>query len=360
LSGYKESAKASGLFVCALDLLVSLGIASLFWFGGVRILNGTVKVGVLITFTLYAQRFLRPIQNLSEKFSTLQTALASFEGIVKLLDESVPVPTSATPHDHCRLRGHIEFRNVWFGYRHPNGTGDVDWVLKDISFSIQPGETVAIVGHTGAGKTTIFQLLLRFYEVERGQILIDGIDICRFDPKDLRCHFGVVLQDPYLSTGTIESNVTLGTGRISAVQVEEALRQVGLGPLLARLPMGIYTTVDERGSTFSTGEKQLINVARALAHAPEILIFDEATSSVDGDTEHKIRETIEQYRGDRTSIVITHRLARIRGVDRILVLHKGRLAEAGTHECLLSAGGIYSRLYDLQHLTSGMPLQSLA
>jgi ATP-binding cassette subfamily B multidrug efflux pump len=350
LAAYKDTIKASALFSCALDFLVYIIIACIFWYGGLWVLAGSVKVGVLVAFTLYAQRFFRPIQNLSEKFGALQSAMASFEGIVKLLDEPVPPLAQPTLRRQQRFLGHIEFRNVWFSYSNVTSPGEEEWVLRDVSFCIHPGEMIAIVGHTGAGKTTAFQLLLRFYEIQRGEILIDGTDIRQIDTMELRRHFGVVLQDPFLFAGTIESNVRFGTMASESLSVEEALRKAGLGDLLESLPQGIYTPVTERGSNFSVGQQQLINVARALAHRPEILILDEATSSVDTNTELLIREALAQLFRGRTSIVIAHRFSTIEHADRILVFHKGRLCEEGTHGKLLSVGGIYSRLYLLQHL----------
>jgi ATP-binding cassette subfamily B multidrug efflux pump len=319
------------------------------------VLIGAVEVGVLVAFMQYAQRFFRPIQDLSEQFNTLQTAMASSERIFQLLDEPAPSLAPAAPVHIERLRGEIEFRNVWFSYRNAAAPTDEDWVLRDISFRIHPGEMIAVVGHTGAGKTTLIQLLLRFYEIQRGQILLDGVDIRDMDPLDLRRHFGVVLQDPFLFTGTIESNVRLGTEGIDSARVEWALREVGLGRWLDGLPDGIRTPVSERGATFSVGQRQLISFARALAHQPEILILDEATSSVDTQTEHMIREALERMFSGRTSIVIAHRLSTIQRASRILVMHKSRLREQGTHRELMALGGIYSRLYQLQYRDQELP-----
>jgi len=349
LEAYKDAIKAFALFYPTVEFLAFLAIALIFWYGGGRVLTGAVKIGVLVAFMQYAQRFFRPIQDLSEKFNILQTAMASSERIFRLLDEPAPSLAPATPHRLDGIRGEIEFRNVWFSYRNEANPAEEDWVLRDVSFHINPGETIAVVGHTGAGKTTTIQLLLRFYEIQRGQILLDGIDIREFDPIELRRHFGVVLQDPFLFTGTIESNVRLGTEGIDAGRVEAELREVGLGPWIESLPDGIATQVSERGATFSVGQRQLISFARALAHRPQILILDEATSSVDTNTELLIRQALERMFSGRTSIVIAHRLSTIQRADRILVFHKSRLREQGTHQELLAQAGIYSRLYQLQY-----------
>jgi len=350
LAAYKDAMKASVLFSGSVEVLVYLIIACIFWYGGLRVLAGSVQVGVLVAFTLYAQRFFRPIQNLSEKYSTLQSTIASFEGIVKLLDESDAPATGTDGRRREDVRGHIEFRNVWFSYNNAVHPAEEDWVLRDVSLCIQAGEMIGVAGYTGAGKTTLIQLLLRFYEIQRGQILLNGKDIREFDTAELRRHFGVVLQDPLLFTGTIESNVQFGSMAIGSSMVDDTLRRVGLAGLLDSLSQGICTPVTERGATFSTGQQQIINVARALAHDPEILILDEATASVDSSTESLILQTIAQLCPRRTSIIIAHRFSSIEQADRILVFHKGRLCEQGNHESLLSAGGIYSQLYLLQHL----------
>ncbi len=349
LEAYKDAIMAFALFYPSVEFLAFLAIALVFWYGGGQVLTGAVQVGILVAFMQYAQRFFRPIQDLSEKFNILQTAMASSERIFRLLDEPAPALAPARPHRPQGIRGEIEFRNVWFSYRNTANPTDEDWVLRDVSFRINPGEMVAVVGHTGAGKTTTIQLLLRFYEIQRGQILLDGVDVRQFDPIELRRHFGVVLQDPFLFTGTIESNVRLGTEGIDSRRVEQALREVGLGPWIDSLPAGIETQVKERGATFSVGQRQLISFARALAHRPEILILDEATSSVDTQTELMIREALERMFSGRSSIVIAHRLSTIQRADRILVFHKSRLREQGTHQELLALGGIYNRLYQLQY-----------
>jgi ATP-binding cassette, subfamily B, multidrug efflux pump len=349
MEAYKDAILAFAIFFPAVELFSTAAIAVVFWYGGLRSLRGAVDVGVLITFMQYAQRFFRPIQDLSEKFNILQSAMAACERIFKLLDEPLPAPPKEAPLALTNPRGEIEFRNVWFAYRGGANPSDEDWVLRDVSFRIASGQTLAIVGHTGAGKTTLISLLLRFYDIQRGEILLDGIDVRRYDVHDLRRQFGIVLQDPFLFTGTLETNVRLGNEDIGPERVEAALREVGLGSLLDTLPEGIQTNVSERGATFSVGQRQLISFARALAHNPRFLILDEATSSVDTKTEVMIREALDRLLEGRTAMVIAHRLSTIQHADRILVFHKGRLREQGSHQQLLALRGIYYRLYQLQY-----------
>ncbi len=347
---WRDAILAYALFYPAVEFLSFATIALIFWSGGIRILSGALTLGVLTAFTMFAQRFFRPIQDLSEKFNILQSAMAASERIFKLLDEPVLVDSdpNAIPLDHPL--GEIEFRNVWFSYRNlPDELADEDWVLRDVSFRVEPGQTFAIVGHTGAGKTTLISLLLRFYDVQRGQILLDGKDIRLIDLQDLRRQFGIVLQDPFLFTGTIESNVRLGTPGIDRARVEHAIQEIGLGEFVRSLPEGVASNVNERGSTLSVGQRQLINFARALAHNPRFLILDEATSSVDTKTELLIREALNRLLSGRTALVIAHRLSTIQHADRILVFHKGRLREQGAHQELLAERGIYYRLYQLQY-----------
>jgi ATP-binding cassette, subfamily B, multidrug efflux pump len=347
MEAYKDAILAFALFYPGVEFLGVVAIIVVFWYGGYRSLAGLVPVGVLIAFMQYAQRFFQPIQDLSEKFNILQSAMAASERIFRLLDEPVPEMSAGRPIDS--VRGEIEFRNVWFAYTGGANPKDEDWVLRDVSFRVQPGETMAIVGHTGAGKTTTIQLLLRFYDIQRGQILLDGTDIRELSVQDLRRQFGIVLQDPFLFTGTLDTNVRLGTESVTREAVDSALREVGLGPFVDSLPQGLDTTVSERGSTFSVGQRQLVSFARALAHNPRFLILDEATSSVDTRTEMMIREALDRLLTGRTSIVIAHRLSTIQNADRILVFHKGRLREQGTHQELLVQRGIYYRLYQLQY-----------
>jgi ATP-binding cassette subfamily B multidrug efflux pump len=345
---YKDAILAFALFYPTVEFLGVAAIALILWVGGVRIFAGTLTLGVLVAFMQFAQRFFRPIQDLSEKFNILQSAMAASERIFKLLDEPITISSDPSAIPLRDPRGEIEFRNVWFSYK----TGepkDGDWVLRDVSFRVLPGQTMAIVGHTGAGKTTLISLLLRFYDIQRGQILLDGIDIRKIELQDLRRQFGIVLQDPFLFSGTIESNVRLGTAGIDRATVEHAVNEVGLGDFIHALPDGVDTSVNERGSTLSVGQRQLINFARALAHNPRFLILDEATSSVDTKTELLIREALDRLLSGRTALVIAHRLSTIQHADCILVFHKGRLREQGAHQELLAQRGIYYRLYQLQY-----------
>jgi ATP-binding cassette, subfamily B, multidrug efflux pump len=346
---WRDAILAYALFYPAVEFLSFATIALIYWSGGSRVLTGPLTIGVLIAFTMFAQRFFRPIQDLSEKFNILQSAMAASERIFKLLDEPITIESNPDAKKLTAPRGQIEFRNVWFSYRNAENPGDEDWVLRDISFRIEPGQTFAIVGHTGAGKTTLISLLLRFYDIQRGQILLDGVDIRLLDLQDLRRQFGIVLQDPFLFTGTIETNVRLGTPGITKADVEKALQEIGLGELISSLPQGVETEVNERGSTLSVGQRQLISFARALAHNPRFLILDEATSSVDTKTELQIREALGRLLAGRTALVIAHRLSTIQHADRILVFHKGRLREQGDHQELLAQRGIYYRLYQLQY-----------
>jgi ATP-binding cassette subfamily B multidrug efflux pump len=346
---WRDAILAFAVFYPAVEILSVATIALIYWSGGNRVLGGALSLGVLTAFTMYATRFFRPIQDLSEKFNILQSAMAASERIFKLLDEPVTV---CSPPDALRLdapRGEIEFRNVWFSYRDVPEPADDQWVLRDVSFRVAPGQTVAIVGHTGAGKTTLISLLLRFYDIQRGQILLDGVDLRSINIQDLRRLFGIVLQDPFLFTGTIESNIRLGTPGIDRETVELSVDEIGLGDFVRSLPDGVVTSVNERGSTLSVGQRQLISFARALAHNPRFLILDEATSSVDTKTELQIREALDRLLSGRTALVIAHRLSTIQHADRILVFHKGRLREQGAHQELLAQRGIYYRLYQLQY-----------
>lgn len=346
---WRDAILAYALFYPAVEFLSFATIALIYWSGGNRILHGALTLGVLTEFTMYAQRFFRPIQDLSEKFNILQSAMAASERIFKVLDEPVTIQSDPNAVPLVQPRGEIEFRNVWFSYRNVPEPADEDWVLRDVSFRVEPGQTFAIVGHTGAGKTTLISLLLRFYDIQRGQILLDGKDIRTIQLQDLRRQFGIVLQDPFLFTGTIETNIRLGTPGIDNITVERALDEIGLGEFVRSLQEGVATSVNERGSTLSVGQRQLINFARALAHNPRFLILDEATSSVDTKTELLIREALNRLLSGRTALVIAHRLSTIQHADRILVFHKGRLREQGAHQELLAQRGIYYRLYQLQY-----------
>jgi ATP-binding cassette subfamily B protein len=343
MEAYKDAIIAYGWFYPVAEFLGMLALALLLAYGGFRVRGGAIQIGVVVAFFQYGLRFFRPIQDLSEKYNILQSAMAAAERVFKLLDTPAEIQGPAEPAQFPRSSAAIEFDRVWFAYK-----GD-DWVLNDVSFRIEPGETIAVVGHTGAGKTTIASLLLRFYEIQRGAIRIGGVDIREFALEDLRRNFGIVLQDPHLFTGTIAENIRLGTPGISDDQIATAAARVNLLDFVQTLPEGFEQPVRERGAGYSTGQKQLINFARALAHNPRFLILDEATSSVDTETELRIREALHQLVVGRTSIVIAHRLSTIQRADRIIVMHKGKLREIGTHQELLAVRGIYWKLYQLQY-----------
>jgi ATP-binding cassette, subfamily B, multidrug efflux pump len=399
MDAYKDAIMAHAVYYPVVEILSSIATALVIWFGGgdvirnltvsglavsfssktlltFHVVRNVTTLGVLVAFMQYAQRFFRPIQDLSEKYNILQAAMAASERIFKLLD-TPPEITEASLTKIPDGPGRIEFDHVWFAYRtlpkdrDDGGTPvlgrsveqtsispEFDWVLKDVSFTIEPGETVAIVGHTGAGKTTIISLLLRFYDVQRGAIRIDGVDIKEMPIAELRKRFGVVLQDPFLFTGTIEGNIRLGTDWISDEQVREAAEDVNLADFIHSLPNTFKEEVRERGATLSTGQKQLISFARALAHSPKILILDEATSSVDTETEFKVRDALGKMVEGRTSIIIAHRLSTIQRADKIIVMHKACLREIGTHQQLLAKHGIYYKLYQLQYKDQEIPVSS--
>lgn len=336
-------------FYPAINLLSSVAIALILWYGGGEVVSGYLSLGTLIAFVQYALLFFRPIQDLSDKYNILQTAMASSERVFRLMDTQNPIAEPAEPVALGDVQGRIEFRQVYFTYRPKNVRSDEDYVLKDISFCVEPGESIALVGATGAGKSTIINLLSRFYAVQRGEILLDGHDIGRIRSADLRRTMAVVLQDVFLFSGNVVENIRLGSADIPEEAVVEAARQVGADRFIRRLPGAYHEPVQERGSTLSVGQRQLISLARALVFDPKILILDEATSSIDTETERAIQAAIGKLMKGRTSIVIAHRLSTIRHVDQILVMHKGRIRERGTHEDLLAAGGIYRRLYELQY-----------
>ena len=337
-------------FYPGVELIGALAIGLIIWYAGAQVLEGTVTLGTVMAFLQFNEMFWRPIRDLSEKYNILQTAMASSERVFQLLDDRTIIsePTTPVPLDH--VRGEIEFRDVWFAYNTPtDGTTSPELVLKGVSFHIKPGETVAIVGHTGAGKTSIINLLCRFYEPQRGEICIDGVNIKNVRSEDLRKHIAVVFQDVFLFSGDIQSNISLGNEAISRDRIHAAARTVGAHRFIEQLPGTYDAEVKERGATLSVGQKQLLSFARALAHNPRILILDEATSSVDTETEQLIQAAIKTLLQGRTSIVIAHRLSTIQNADKIIVLHKGEIREMGTHQELLALNGIYKRLYQLQY-----------
>ena len=372
---YKDAILAHAVYYPVVEILSSVAIATVIWFGGNQVLRMvttlTVSVGlarglphfqllptlttlgVLVAFMQYAQRFFKPIQDLSEKYNILQSAMASAERVFKLLDTSTEITQPAVTKTPTGP-GQIHFDHVWFAYRNAEN-GEPDWVLRDVSFTVSPGETVAFVGHTGAGKTTIISLLLRFYDVQKGAIRIDGVDIKEIDLPGLRRRFGVVLQDPFLFSGTVAQNIRLGSSWITDAAVEKAAEEVNVADFIRSLPRGFQEEVRERGSTLSTGQKQLISFARALAHEPKILILDEATSSVDTETEFRVRDALTRMVEGRTTLIIAHRLSTIQRADKIILLHKGKLREMGTHQQLLGQRGIYFKLYQLQYKDQELP-----
>jgi ATP-binding cassette subfamily B protein len=332
------------VFYPAIELVSALAAALIIWFGGRWVLAETLTLGTLVAFLQYSQRFFRPISDMSEKFNLLQAAMASSERIFGLLDAPVTVEQPAAPRPRpAGARGRIAFEHVWFAYN------DDNWVLRDVSFAIEPGQRVGIVGATGAGKSTVINLLLRFYDVGRGRITVDGVDVRQLDLADLRGLFGLVLQDVYLFSGPIASNVRLGRDDLSDAAVQAAIEAVHADRFIDRLPEGMATPVAERGATLSVGQKQLLSFARALAFNPRILVLDEATSSVDTDTEILIRDALRVLMAGRTTVAIAHRLSTIQDMDTILVFHKGELRESGSHQQLLALRGLYYRLYQLQY-----------
>ena len=364
MEAFKDNILCYALYYPAVELLSSVAIALIIWEGGGGVLRGTVMLGTLVGFMQYAQRFFRPIQDLSEKYNILQAAMAASERIFKLLDTPPEIvsPKNAKPGDGS---GRVEFRDVWFTYQRLDaptrsriaatnaaelqGMTDIDWVMRGVSFTIEPNQTAAIVGHTGAGKTTITSLMMRFYDVQHGQVLIDGVEVRDQDLRALRQRFGVVLQDPFLFSGTVADNIRLGTEHIDDEAVRTAAEQVNVDDFIRSLPSAYDEPLRERGAGLSTGQKQLINFARALAHRPGILILDEATSSVDTDTEFRVREALGRMVEGRTSVVIAHRLSTVQRADVILVMHRGQLREMGSHQELLALRGIYWKLYQLQY-----------
>ena len=348
LEAHLRSITYYALFFPVIELFTAIALALIILRGGATLLEGAVTVGVLAAFIQYARRFFRPIQDLSEKYNLLQSAMASSERIFKLIDREIEIVDPPDPVSLGKpVRGEIEFQGVWFAYG-KDDDGNWDWVLKDVSFRAAAGKRLAIVGHTGAGKTTIIHLLMRFYQPQRGRILLDGVPIDRLRLDDLREHIGLVLQDVFLFSQDVAHNIRLGAQDIPEDRVREAAERIGAAPFIERLPSGYNQELGERGATLSVGERQLVSFARALAIDPRVLVLDEATSSVDSEIEAKIVEATNELMAGRTSMVIAHRLSTILGADHIVVLHHGALCEEGTHEELLELGGLYARLHELQ------------
>ena len=339
------------IFFPLVDLIGAFGVALIIWYGGYHVMQNTpeqtvLTLGALVAFIQYSQSLFQPIRDISDKYNVLQAAVVASHRIFKTLDLPIAVSTPEKPLKAERARGRIEFQNVWFAYK------DEDWVLKDVSFTVEPGQSVALVGHTGSGKTTITNLLMRFYDIQRGKILLDGVDIRDWDLPSLRKNFAVVLQEVFLFSGTIEGNIRLGREDITEERVRWAAEEVRADGFISRLKDDYQAEVRERGAGLSVGQKQLISFARALAFDPAILILDEATSSIDTETEQLIQRAIERVMRDRTSIVVAHRLSTIQNADRIIVLHHGEVREQGTHQELLAHRGLYWKLYKLQYADS--------
>ena len=331
------------VFFPLVDLIGAIGIALIIWYGGYRVMNGALSLGALVAFIQYSGFLFQPIRDISDKYNVLQSAVVASHRIFKTLDLPIAITTPEEPLKSGRARGVIEFQNVWFAYK------DDDWVLKDVSFTVSPGESVALVGHTGSGKTTITNLLMRFYDIQQGRILLDGVDLRDWDLQSLRENFAVVLQDVFLFSGTVESNIRLGRADIADKRVRWAADEVHASKFIERLKNGYKAEVRERGAGLSVGQKQLISFARALAFDPALLILDEATSSIDTETEQLIQQAIERVMRDRTSIVVAHRLSTVQRADKIIVLHHGEIREQGTHQELLGKRGLYWMLYKLQY-----------
>ena len=331
------------IFRPAMELVYSLAMAILIWFGGGRLLAGALEFGVLFAFISYLEQFFRPINALTEKYNIMQASMASAERIFMILDEETAVVEAAEPVALGEVKGKIEFKNVWFAYV------EDEWVLRDVSFTVEPGQTVAFVGATGAGKTTIMNLLTRFYDIQKGQILIDGKDIKTLSKEELRRNVGLVMQDVFMFSGTIVENINLNNEEIDLARIEWVAKYVNANQFIENLPLQYQEPVMERGATLSAGQRQLLAFARALAYDPAILILDEATANIDTETEALIQDALPKLLADRTSLVVAHRLSTIQNADNIIVLHKGKIREMGTHQELLAQRGLYYNLFLLQY-----------
>lgn len=338
------------LFWPAVSIISDIALGLVLWVGGIAAMADTVTLGVLVAFIQYARRFFEPIRNLSDQYNTLLSGMAGAERVFGLLDQDAALQEPDDPAPLNGLKGHIEFRNVWFTYDDlPEDDSTPNWILKDVSFEIHPGDTVAIVGATGAGKTTLINLLLRFYDIQRGEILVDGVDVQEYRLKDLRNHLGLVLQDVFLFSGSVERNLTLGDEAIDTADVRRAVEAIGAEDFIDRLPDGYQQDVRERGASLSHGQRQLLAFARAMLYDPKLLVLDEATSSVDTETELIMQQALDKVMEGRTCLVIAHRLSTVREADQILVMHRGELREQGTHDELLQQDGLYRKLYEYQY-----------
>jgi ATP-binding cassette subfamily B protein len=339
----KRSIFYYSVFFPIVELIGAISVALIIWYGGGEVLRNSLTIGILISFIQYTEMFFRPIRDLSEKYNIMQTAMASSERIFKLLDKSIELPDPENPAKLSDVKGNVDFKNVWFAYENEN------WVIKNLSFSIEPGERIAIVGATGAGKSSIINLLCRFYDNQKGEILLDGINLKDLRKHDIRKHISLVLQDVFLFSDNVENNISLNNNEIPFEKIRDSAKIIGIDDFINTLPQSYNQQVKERGITLSQGQRQLITFARALAYDPKILILDEATSSVDTHSEILIQKAISKLMEGRTSIIIAHRLSTIQKCDKILVMHKGELREMGTHQQLLALGGIYAKLYQLQY-----------
>ncbi len=337
------------LFFPAVDLIASLALALVIWFGGTEAMRATLTVGTLIAFIQYVRRFFEPIRDLSDQYNTLQGAMAASERVFDVLDHDAALAEPAAPVALAPCRGRIEFEHVWFAYGTLPDSDEPNWVLRDVSFTVEPGQTAALVGATGSGKTTIINLLLRFYEVQRGEIRVDGVPVQHLRLRDLRRHIGLVLQDVFLFSGTLAENITLGDPAKDLGDVEHAIGLVGAGRFIDVLPDGLGHEIGERGVTLSHGQRQLVSFIRALVYDPAIIVLDEATSSVDTETEELVQAALGTLMQGRSALVVAHRLSTIQDADQILVMHKGAVRERGTHQDLLALGGLYRTLYELQY-----------